>query len=275
LVTQKLVELTPGSTVAIVCDAPQLAFAQIAAAFYPTAGNLWPDKHPPLRLISPSAKIGKGTIIAPGAFIGENVEIGDGTIVGPGAVIGHGVSIGSHCKIGPQVTLAYTLIGDRVSIMTGARIGADGFGFTPGPKGLMKIPQLGRVIIQDDVEIGANTCIDRGALNDTVIGEGTKIDNLVQIAHNVRIGRHCVIAAQCGMSGSANIGDFVMMGGQVGVADHVSIASRSQIAGKSGVTKSLTPGQVYGGFPARPVKDWRREVAAVSNLARKKSSKDE
>jgi len=190
-------------------------------------------------------------------------------------VIGPGCAIGAGGVIGAQVTIAFALIGDHVLIHPGARIGQDGFGFVSGPDGHLKIPQLGRVIIQDDVEIGANTTVDRGAGPDTVIGEGTKIDNLVQIGHNVRIGRHCVIAGQVGISGSTVLGDFVALGGKVGLSDHVTLGSGAQVAALSGVMRDIPPGEVHMGIPARPIREFMRETALLSRLAKKKKAKDD
>jgi UDP-3-O-[3-hydroxymyristoyl] glucosamine N-acyltransferase len=260
----------PAGVAGLVTPAPHLAFCAVASALYPDAGLFWDGQNPPLSAIDPSARLGVGAVCAPGVFLGPGVEIGDGTVVGPGCVIGRGVKIGRNCRIDAQVSIAYALIGDGVVIQSGARIGSDGFGFAPSPQGLTKVPQLGRVILQDRVEIGANATIDRGALADTVIGEGTKLDNMVHVGHNVRIGRYCVIAAQTGISGSSTIGDFVMMGGQTGVADHVSIGGKTQIAARGGVTRSLPGGQIYGGFPAKPVRDWRRETATLARLAKKR-----
>jgi len=163
--------------------------------------------------------------------------------------------------------LTHTLVGDRVIIHAGVKAGQDGFGFAMGRHGHMKVPQIGRVIIQDDVEIGANTTIDRGGLKDTVIGEGTKIDNLVQIGHNVVIGRHCVIVGMVGISGSAELGDFVVVGGQAGIVGHIKIASGVQIAGGSGVTHDITQAGRYGGAPAKPLVQFAREIAALKQLA--------
>jgi len=162
----------------------------------------------------------------------------------------------------------HALIGDRVIIHPGVRIGQDGFGFLPSPQGHQKIPQNRRVIIQDDVEIGANTTIDRGSTRDTIIGEGTKIDNLVQVAHNVSIGRHCLIAAQTGISGSAEIGDFVMMGGQVGLADHVTIGSGAMLAAQSGFMSDVPAGGRYMGSPAQPLREYMKGVAVLRRIAR-------
>jgi len=208
-----------------------------------------------------------GVTVDPGAVIGPGAEIGAGTVVASHAVIGPQVRIGRNCSIGAGSTIQASLIGNRVIIHPGARIGQDGFGFAMSPKGHMKVPQIGRVIIQDDVEIGSNTTVDRGASRDTVIGEGTKIDNLVQIGHNVVVGRHCVIISQTGISGSTTIEDFVLLGGQVGVVGHVRIGAGAQIAGSSNVNSDVPPGARWGGTPAKPIRDWFREMTTLKNLA--------
>lgn len=213
------------------------------------------------------AEIEDGAIVEAGAVVSSGAAIGSGTVVAPHSVVGPGVKIGRNCYIGPSTTIVATVIGDNVQIHAGTRVGQDGFGYVPGSSGLEKQPQIGRVIIQNNVEIGANSTVDRGALSDTVIGEGTKIDNLVQIAHNVRIGRHCAIAAHCGISGSVTVGDYVMLGGRVGLSDHLTIGDGAQLAAASGVMHDVPAGAKWAGAPAKPVKAFFREVAAVRSLA--------
>jgi UDP-3-O-[3-hydroxymyristoyl] glucosamine N-acyltransferase len=208
-------------------------------------------------------------IVDPLAVIGPRAEIGAGTLIGPGAVIGSDVRIGRQCAIGAHASIIHALIGDRVIIHPGVRIGQDGFGFLPSRQGHQKIPQTRRVIIQDDIEIGANTTIDRGATRDTVIGEGTKIDNLVQIAHNVSIGRNCLIAGQVGISGSVTVGDYAMLGGQVGVADHITIGEGAMVGARAGVMTNIPAGGRWAGFPAEPVIEWKRGIATVRRLVRR------
>lgn len=258
----------PDHTMLLTAEAPAAAFAAAARRFYPEQDLAhWPQQ----TAIDPAAIVGKSVRLAPGVVIGPGAEIGDRTRIGPNTVIGRGVAIGRDCEIGGNVTISYAYVGDSVLILSGARIGEPGFGFISGPKGHRKIPQLGRVIVQDGVEIGANTTVDRGMLGDTVIGEGTKIDNLVQIGHNCRVGRHCLIIAQVGLSGSVELGDFVVLGGQAGVADHTRIGEGARIAAKGGVPPGeYAGGQDYGGFPLRPINEWRREVAALALLARRR-----
>jgi len=245
------------------------AFAKIAGLFYPVHSQpRWDQRE----AVSPDARLGEGVILAPGVVIGPGAEIGDGTRIGPGAVIGPGVAIGKHCEIGAGVSISHSYVGDRVIILPGAAIGQPGFGFTTNGVDYLKVPQLGRVIVQDDVEIGANTTIDRGALSDTVIGEGSKLDNLIMIAHNCRIGRHCVIAGQTGLAGSVVLEDGVVLAGQVGLGDHSRVGAGARMGARSGTGSRifLEGGQDYGGAPAKPVKEWAREIHALTRLARQR-----
>lgn len=218
--------------------------------------------------IHPGASIHPATVLAPGVVIGEGAAIGEGTEIGAGSIISPGVQIGRGTRIGHHVSLQCALIGDGVSIASGARIGETGFGVVASPEGAADQPHFGRVIIQDGVSIGANTTIDRGAFDDTVIGERTKIDNLCQIAHNVRIGRNCVIAAFGGISGSVVIGDGVRLGGRAGIADHVKIGDGASLAAASGVFREVPEGETWGGTPARPMRQYMREQAWVSKQVR-------
>jgi UDP-3-O-[3-hydroxymyristoyl] glucosamine N-acyltransferase len=207
--------------------------------------------------------------VEPGAVIGPHAEIGSGTLIGANAVVGAEVRVGRDCAIGAGTTLSNALIGDRVLVHPGCKIGQDGFGFVMGGKGHLKVPQIGRVIIQDDVEIGAGTTIDRGAIRDTVIGEGTKIDNLVQVGHNVSVGRHCILVAQTGLAGSSTLEDFVVLGARVGLDNNVTIGEGAQIAATSIVHGDVPPGARWGGTPAKPVKQWFREMMIVEQLAKR------
>jgi UDP-3-O-[3-hydroxymyristoyl] glucosamine N-acyltransferase len=261
----------PAHTALLVAPAPYRAFVEVARALFPDA--LRPSSlsegggTAPGAFVNPSARTEIDVTIDPGAVVGPRAEIGCGTIIGAGAVIGPGVRIGRECSIGPNVSIVHSLIGDRVIIHPGCSIGQDGFGYVMGAGGHRKVPQVGRVIIQDDVEIGAGTTIDRGALRDTVIGEGSKIDNLVQVGHNVSIGRHCVLVAQTGISGSATIEDFVVLGARVGVNNHVTIVEGARIAATAGVKDNVPPGARWGGVPAKPAMLWMREIYALKKLA--------
>ncbi len=251
---------------------PYRAFVAVARAMFPE--SLRPSSMYAAQgrvegaFVHPRARLEDGVSIDPGAVIGPDAQVGGGTTVGPGAVIGPGVRIGRDGTIGAGATLAHAIVGDRVIVHPGARIGQDGYGYLAGASHL-KIPQIGRVIIQDDVEIGANTTIDRGGLRDTVIGEGTKIDNLVQIGHNVQIGRHCILVSQVGVSGSCTIGDYAVLGGQAGLSDHIEIGEGAQIAAQSGVMESVPAGERWGGAPAMPIKDFFRATSAFRDLARR------
>lgn len=261
-----LLDLAPAATTPLATKAPYRGFALALHLFYPTAA--WPKVAAPgTPMVDPTAVIEDGAVIEPGAVVGPEAQIGRGSRIAAGAVIGYRVTIGRGSFIGAGASVTHALVGDRVTLHAGVRIGQDGFGFAMSRDGHLKVPQIGRVIIQDDVEIGANTCVDRGALKDTIIGEGTKIDNLVQIGHNVVIGRHCVIVSQCGLSGSSEVGDFVVMGGQAGLVGHIKVGAGAQIAGASHVKDDVPPGARMGGTPARPFRVWAREIAAVHRLA--------
>jgi len=268
--------LLPASTLPLETDDPQRAVAAVLAALFPSAmhpGALFgaTGKSPGAN-VHPDARIEDAVMIDPGAVVGPRAEIGTDSWVGPNAVIGPDVRIGRNCAIGPHASVLYALIGDRVIIHAGVKIGQDGFGFALGDKSHAKVPQIGRVIIQDDVEIGANTTIDRGALVDTIIGEGTKIDNLVQVGHNVTIGRHCIIVAQTGISGSVSIGDFALLGGQVGVAGHLDVGAGAQIAAQSGIVRNVDAGARMAGTPARPIRAYLRDKVALSRSDRAKKA---
>ena len=260
----------PAGMALLLTEEPYRGYARVADLFYPVLNNQFPTSNQ--ALIDPCASIGESCHIGVGATIGASAEIGKNCSIGPNASIGKGCVIGDDCAVGPNASLTYCIIGARVIVHTGASIGQDGFGFALGPEEHLKVPQLGRVVIEDDVEIGANTTIDRGTGPDTVIGAGTKIDNLVQIAHNVRVGKGCVIVSQVGISGSTVIGDFVMMGGQAGLTGHLKIGNAAQIAAQSGVMRDIDPGVTVGGSPAKPMRDWLKEVATIERLVKKKEN---
>ncbi|MDP3523437.1 MAG: UDP-3-O-(3-hydroxymyristoyl)glucosamine N-acyltransferase [Hoeflea sp.] len=275
-------EVPPGVAALIVAD-PQSAFALAGAALLPSALRPLPLTDEAgvseAAIVHSTAVIEAGAIVEAFAVIGARAEIGAGTVIASGAAIGEGTRIGRNCDIGHAATIQHALIGNNVIIHPSVSIGQDGFGYAPGPRGMIKIPQIGRVIIQDHVEIGASTTIDRGALDDTVIGEGTKIDNQVQIAHNVRIGRHCVIVSQTGIAGSTTLGDGVMIGGACAINGHITIGDGAQIAAMSGVASHVPANVRWAGIPARPLNGFLRDVAdanarAFGRTGKTKNEKD-
>jgi UDP-3-O-[3-hydroxymyristoyl] glucosamine N-acyltransferase len=260
-------ERAPEGMALLLTPKPYRAYALVAQAFYPEP-RLAAGPHP-RALIDPAARVGEGTAVGPGVVIGPNVEIGRDCLIKANTVIERGVVIGDETEIGANGFLSYCLIGKRCIIHSGVCIGNRGFGFTLDPEGYLNVPQLGRVIVEDDVEVGANSTIDRGAGPDTVIGAGSKIDNLVQIGHNVRLGRGCVLVSQSGVAGSTTLGDHVLVGAQAGVAGHLTIGKGAQLSAKCGIMRDVPPGQAVAGVPAMPNREffrlcaiWRRQVRA-------------
>ncbi len=257
----------PGMAAIVVAD-PVAGWADVAMLFHP-APALEAGVHPTAVVldgatVSPEAEVG------PHAVVGRRAVIGAGCVIGAGAVIGAGVVLGAGCRIGAHVSISHAVLGARVYVYPGARIGQEGFGFSITKAGFRTTPQLAGVEIGDDVEVGANTTIDRGSLRNTVIGAGTRLDNLVQVAHGVRIGRHCAVAAQVGFAGSAEIGDFVVIGGQAGVAEHMRIGDGARVGAQSGVMSAIEAGAVVVSSPARPVRQVFREIAWVQRSAVRK-----
>ena len=271
IVHPDLAAKVPPHSVAIATPEPYAAWAHVAALFFPVP-PVCPGVHGSA-VIATDAVIGPGVEIGPLAVVGARAEIGARCRIGPLSVIGDGVVLGPDCRIGSHVSISHALLGTRVRVFPGARIGQAGFGFAISEGTFISVPQLGRVILEDDAEIGANTTIDRGSLHDTVIGAGSRLDNLVQIGHNVRLGRCCVIVAQAGISGSTILEDFVMLGGQAGLTGHLRIGQGARIGAQAGVMADVPAGAEVVGSPAQPVRSFFREVAAVRRLVRERSKR--
>jgi len=264
------VDRAPDHVALITSDNPHKAYALTVQAFYPPRAEgtgVSPAAH-----IDPTAELGDGVTVGPGAVIEAGVKIGAGTSVGPNSVIRENCQIGRDCRIDALVSISHAIIGDKVILHPGARIGQAGFGFAIDMEGHVMLPQLGRVIVQDRCNIGTNSTIDRGAVEDTVIGEGTFIDNLVQVGHNCQIGRHCVMSGQAGVSGSVILEDYCVLGGKSGVANHVRVGMGSQIGGLAGVMADVPPGSRYLGMPARDSREYMKQIATLKRLAKKKST---
>jgi UDP-3-O-[3-hydroxymyristoyl] glucosamine N-acyltransferase len=263
-------EFAPAGAVVLTTNEPKIAYAKAALRLH--RPRLMPAGQ---ERVHPAAQVEDGVLLAPGVVIGPGASIGAGTYIGANAVIGAGVAIGRDCVIGSNVTIGFALIGDRVRILAGAVIGEAGFGVEVSKGAAMDFPQLGRVILQDGVTVGANSCIDRGAWEDTVVGENTKIDNQVQIGHNVQLGRSCVLCGHVGLSGSTIVGDGVLFGAKAGIADHVTIGSGAQIMAASGVMGDIPAGEIWGGAPAVRARQFWRQVAWVSRMVNSRSRRSE
>jgi UDP-3-O-[3-hydroxymyristoyl] glucosamine N-acyltransferase len=278
IVSERFAERAPPHVAVLVAPQPYRAFVEATRALYPDStrpSSLFDAVAVAERAyVHPSARLESGVTVDPGAIVGPRAEIGAGTVLQAGAVIGPEVRIGRDCTIGAGSSLTHVLVGDHVIIHPGCRIGQDGFGYVIGGGGHLKVPQVGRVIVQDHVEIGAGTTIDRGANRDTIVGEGTKIDNMVQVGHNVVIGRHCILVAQTGISGSVTIGDFVVLGARVGINNHVRIGEGAHIAATSIVNDDVPPGARWGGTPAKPARIWFREMKILEQMATRAGKHD-
>lgn len=257
----------PEGAVALAVEQPYPAWAHLCRLFHPEP-EAQPGVHPSA-VIDPEAIVDPTAEIGPLAVIGAGAEIGPGCIIAAHAVIGAGVRLGRDCRIGAHASVSHAVIGDRVTLHPGARIGQAGFGFAITGQGFVPVPQLGRVIVEDDADIGANTTIDRGSAQDTVIGRGTRIDNLVQIAHNVRVGAHGVIVAQAGIAGSTTLGKQVILAAQAGLLGHLKVGDGAKIGAQAGVMNDVEPGAEVVGSPAQPVRAFFREVATLRRLARR------
>jgi UDP-3-O-[3-hydroxymyristoyl] glucosamine N-acyltransferase len=261
VIAPALAHLAPNAAALILAERPRATFARLVPAVIRPRG--FESEH----AIDPAARVETNVRIGPGAVIGHGAQVGADTIIGPNAVIGPGVTIGRRSRIGAGVSISFALIGDDVTILAGAVIGEQGFGVAGDASGPVDVPHLGRVVIQDRVTIGANSCVDRGVFDDTTIGEDVKIDNLCHIAHNCSIGRGSLIAAFAGISGSTVLAEGVTMGGRAGIADHRQIGKGATIAGGAAVFQDVPAGEVWSGYPAKPLRKWLREAAWLSRRA--------
>ncbi|MCL4147035.1 UNVERIFIED_CONTAM: hypothetical protein GTU68_065909 [Idotea baltica] len=265
IVGEGSIESSPKGVALLVSETPYVSYAIAASKIF--EGYDVDDFED--ELISSSAKIGKNCKVSKNCEIAAGAEIGDGVQIHNFVRIGKNVKIGSGTVVKSGAVITHSIIGSNCLIHPGAAIGQDGFGFAPGPKGVIKVPQLGGVKIGDNVEIGANTTIDRGALEDTMIGSHTKIDNLVQLGHNVKVGGFCFLAAQVGVAGSAEIGDQVMIGGQAGVNGHIKVGSKVKVAGQAGVLSNVKDGEVLGGTPAINMRKWIKMTTVMKRMVEK------
>lgn len=272
-VSEKFAKYVPNCTIKLISANPYKAWAQTLELFYLTPQF---EKKITSNIIIPkSAIIGDSCFFGSGTYIGENVKIGDNCSIGCNSYIGYNTVIGNNCTISNNVTITHTIMGDNNIIHTGAVIGKAGFGFASDMSGHYHVLQLGRVLMGSGISIGANSCIDRGSTSDTVIGDYCMIDNLVQIGHNVKLGKACILVAMVGIAGSTNLGDFVVVGGQVGIAGHLKIGNNVQIAAGSGVAQDIKAKEIYGGYPAVPVKSWHRQSITLKKLVNKTGDKNE
>ncbi len=270
---KELKDHIPPSVIALYTSSPLRAFSAVSHLLYPDTRRLPQDQETQQRgevFVHPSASLGKDVILGPGAIVQSGAVVGDGVHIGAYSIIGQNVIIGEKSFIAPHVTLFFTHLGKNTIIGPGTRIGQEGFGFVMDEKGHISIPQLGRVLIDDHVEIGANCTIDRGSLKDTRIGAYSRLDNLVHIAHNVRLGKGCVIVAQVGISGSTCLGDFVAVGGQAGLTQHLQIGSRARIGAQSGVMRDIKEGETVSGSPAIAIMEWKKQHILLSRMTQKK-----
>jgi UDP-3-O-[3-hydroxymyristoyl] glucosamine N-acyltransferase len=267
IVGEALAGRVPQTSAALVVPDPHVGWARIARLFHPVPAAV-AGRHA-TAVVHDGARVDASAQIGPYAVIEAGAEIGADCQIGPGAVIGAGVVLGAGCRVGAAASISHAILGQRVYVYPGARVGQEGFGFAVTDTGFVTVPQLGRVILHDDVEIGANATVDRGASHDTVIGRGSRIDNLIQIGHNVQMGQHCVMAAQSGASGSCTLGDFVQIGAQAGLAGHLVVGDRARIGAQAGVMSDVAAGADVIGSPALPLREFFRNVAVLRRLARR------